>query len=90
MFAPRIIQQAISRRREASLAQCATTLCRGGRCFVVEPVKAEIAFTLIDEYQAVRIFESVLTQDLSALGEASLREIVAEVLSENVLTLSVL
>jgi RimJ/RimL family protein N-acetyltransferase len=49
---------------------------------VVEPNKAEIAFALIDEYQAKGIdFASV--QHLAVGREAGLRELVTEVLSDN-------
>ena len=59
------------------------TLIGGGRYYVVEPRKAEIAFGLIDEYQAKGI-GSLLIRHLAAIGrEAGLRELVAEVLSDN-------
>ncbi len=59
------------------------TLIGGGRYYVVEPGKAEIAFGLIDEYQAKGI-GSALIRHLAAIGrEAGLRELVAEVLLDN-------
>ena len=58
------------------------TLIGGGRYYVVEPGKAEIAFGLIDEYQAKGI-GSALIRHMAAIGrEAGLRELVAEVLSD--------
>jgi GNAT superfamily N-acetyltransferase len=65
------------------------TLIGGGRYFVVEPGKAEIAFALIDGYQAMGI-GSALMRHLAAIArEAGLRELVAEVLSDNLPMLSV-
>ncbi len=59
------------------------TLIGGGRYVVVEPGKAEVAFALIDEYQAKGI-GSALLRHLAAIGrEAGLRELVAEVLTDN-------
>jgi len=59
------------------------TLIGGARYYVVEPGKAEIAFGLIDEYQGKGI-GSALIRHLAAIGrEAGLRELVAEVLSDN-------
>ena len=59
------------------------TLIGGGRYVVVEPGKAEVAFALIDEYQAKGI-GSALLRHLAAIGrEAGLRELAAEVLSDN-------
>jgi RimJ/RimL family protein N-acetyltransferase len=65
------------------------TLIGGGRYVVVEPGKAEVAFALIDEYQAKGI-GSALIRHLAAIGrEAGLRELVAEVLSDNLPMLKV-
>ncbi len=59
------------------------TLIGGARYYVVEPGKAEIAFGLVDEYQGKGI-GSALVRHLAAIGrEAGLRELVAEVLSDN-------
>ena len=66
-----------------------STLIGGGRYFVVEPGKAEVAFALTDEYQAKGI-GSALIRHLAAIGcEAGLRELVAEVLSDNLPMLKV-
>ena len=59
------------------------TLIGGGRYIVIEPGKAEASFALIDDYQA-RGIGSALMRHLVAIGrEAGLRELVAEVLSDN-------
>ncbi len=59
------------------------TLIGGGRYIVIEPGKAEAAFALVDDYQA-RGIGSALMRHLVAIGrEAGLRELVAEVLSDN-------
>jgi RimJ/RimL family protein N-acetyltransferase len=66
-----------------------STLIGGGRYFVVEPGKAEVAFALVDECQAKGI-GSALLRHLAAIGrEAGLRELVAEVLSDNLPMLKV-
>jgi GNAT superfamily N-acetyltransferase len=57
------------------------TLIRGARYYVVEPGKAEIAFGLIDEYQAKGI-GSVLVRHLAALAREA-GELLTEVVSDN-------
>jgi ribosomal protein S18 acetylase RimI-like enzyme len=60
-----------------------------GRCVVVQPGQAEVAFAIIDAYQGLGI-GSALMRHLATLGrEAGLRELIAEVLAENVLMLKV-
>ncbi len=64
-------------------------LIGGGRYIVIEPGKAEAAFALIDDYQAMGI-GSALMRHLVAIGrEAGLSELVAEVLSDNLSMLKV-
>ena len=64
-------------------------LIGGGRYIVIEPGKAEAAFALIDDYQG-RGIGSALMQHLVAIGrEAGLRELVAEVLPDNLSMLRV-
>ena len=64
-------------------------LIGGGRYIVIEPGKAEAAFALIDDYQA-RGIGSALMRHLVAIGrKAGLRELVAEVLSDNLSMLRV-
>ena len=65
------------------------TIVGGGRYVVVRPGQAEVAFAIVDAYQGLGI-GSVLMRHLSILGrEAGLRELIAEVLSENVPMLNV-
>jgi ribosomal protein S18 acetylase RimI-like enzyme len=65
------------------------TIVGGGRYVVVEPGQAEVAFAIIDAYQGLGI-GSALMRHLATLGrEAGLRELIAEVLSENVAMLNV-
>ena len=61
----------------------------GGRYIVVQPGQAEVAFAIIDAYQGLGL-GSALMRHLATLGrEAGLRELIAEVLAENVPMLSV-
>ncbi len=65
------------------------TIVGGGRYVVVQPGQAEVAFAIIDAYQSLGI-GSALMCHLATLGrEAGLRELIAEVLSENVPMLNV-
>jgi GNAT superfamily N-acetyltransferase len=65
------------------------TIVGGGRYVVVQPGQAEVAFTTIDAYQGLGI-GSALMRHLATLGrEAGLRELIAEVLAENVPMLNV-
>ena len=65
------------------------TIVGGGRYVVVQPGQAEVAFAIIDAYQGLGI-GSALMRHLATLGrEAGLRELIAEVLSENVPMLNV-
>ena len=62
----------------------------GGRYIVVRPDQAEVAFVVIDAYQAQGI-GTLLTRHLAALARnAGLKELIAEVLPENVAMLKVL
>ena len=61
----------------------------GGRYVVVDPGRAEIAFALVDEYQGQGI-GATLMRHLAALArDAGLRELIAEVLPENLAMLKV-
>jgi GNAT superfamily N-acetyltransferase len=65
------------------------TIVGGGRYVVVQPGQAEVAFAIVDAYQGLGI-GSALMRHLAILGrEAGLRELIAEVLSENVPMLNV-
>lgn len=61
----------------------------GGRYVVVQPGKAEVAFVVIDQYQGQGI-GSILMRHLAAIARAAgLRELIAEVLPENMPMLKV-
>jgi GNAT superfamily N-acetyltransferase len=61
----------------------------GGRYIFVQPGRAEVAFAIIDAYQGLGI-GSALMRHLVTLGrEAGVRELIAEVLAENVPMLNV-
>ena len=65
------------------------TIVGGGRYVVVRPGQAEVAFAVIDEYQGQGI-GAALMRHLGAIARHSgLRELIAEVLSENVAMLKV-
>jgi RimJ/RimL family protein N-acetyltransferase len=65
------------------------TIVGGGRYVVVQPGQAEVAFAIVDAYQGQGI-GSALMRHLATLGhEAGLRELIAEVLAENVPMLNV-
>jgi ribosomal protein S18 acetylase RimI-like enzyme len=65
------------------------TIVGGGRYVVIQPGQAEVAFAIVDAYQRLGL-GSALMRHLATLGrEAGLRELIAEVLSENVPMLSV-
>jgi RimJ/RimL family protein N-acetyltransferase len=62
----------------------------GGRYIVVQPGTAELAFTVVDEFQGLGL-ASALLRHLTALARAAgLREFVAEVLPNNTAMLRVL
>ena len=61
----------------------------GGRYIVVGEGRAEIAFAILDEYQGQGIGAALLRHLVIIAREAHLRELVAEVLPENVAMLSV-
>jgi GNAT superfamily N-acetyltransferase len=61
----------------------------GGRYVVVRPETAEVAFAVVDEYQRQGI-GSALMRHLAALArDAGLKELIAEVLPENIPMLKV-
>ena len=65
------------------------TIVGGARYVVVQPGQAEVAFAIVDAYQGLGI-GSALMRHLATLGrEAGLRELIAEVLAENVPMLNV-
>jgi RimJ/RimL family protein N-acetyltransferase len=61
----------------------------GGRYVIVSPGKAEVAFVVIDQYQGKGI-GSILLRHLAVIAQAAeLKELIAEVLRENVQMLKV-
>jgi RimJ/RimL family protein N-acetyltransferase len=61
----------------------------GGRYVVVESGRAEVAFALIDEYQGHGIGSALMRHFAAIAREAGLKELIAEVLPENVAMLNV-
>ena len=56
----------------------------GARCIVVQPGRAEVAFTVVDRYQGQGI-GAVLMRHLAAIARQSgIKELVAEVLADNI------
>jgi GNAT superfamily N-acetyltransferase len=55
----------------------------GARYIVVEPGVAESAFTVIDQYQGQGVGKVLFTHLVSLARQAGMREMVADVLSEN-------
>ncbi len=59
-------------------------ICGGGRFIVVRPGQAEIAFVVVDAYQGQGV-GTILMRHLAVLArDAGLKELVAEVLPENI------
>jgi RimJ/RimL family protein N-acetyltransferase len=56
----------------------------GGRYIVTDPGKAEIAFVVIDDYQGQGVGTLLMRHLAVIAGKAGLKELVAEVLPENV------
>lgn len=60
-----------------------TTIVGGGRYVLVRPGTAEVAFTVVDEFQG-RGIGAALMRHLAAIArDAGLKELIAEVLAEN-------
>jgi GNAT superfamily N-acetyltransferase len=56
----------------------------GARCIVVQPGRAEVAFTVVDRYQGQGI-GALLMRHLAAVArQAGIKELVAEVLADNI------
>jgi RimJ/RimL family protein N-acetyltransferase len=83
-FVDEIALIAVVREREQEI------VAGGGRYIVVRPGTAELAFTVVDEFQGQGI-ASALLRHLTALARAAgLREFIAEVLPDNTAMLRVL
>ena len=62
----------------------------GGRYVVMKPGTAEIAFAVVDEYQGQRIGAALMRHLAAIACQAGLRELVADVLSDNISMLKLL
>jgi GNAT superfamily N-acetyltransferase len=61
----------------------------GGRYIVLEPGKAEMAFTVVDQYQGQGIGAALMHHLTAIAREAGLNELIAEVLPDNIPMLKV-
>jgi ribosomal protein S18 acetylase RimI-like enzyme len=61
----------------------------GGRYVVSQPGKAEIAFAIVDQYQGQGIGAALMRHLVTIAREAGLKELVAEVLPNNIAMLNV-
>jgi GNAT superfamily N-acetyltransferase len=61
----------------------------GGRYIVVQPGKAEVAFAVVDQYQGQGIGTALMHHITAIARNAGLRELIAEVLPENMPMLKV-
>jgi len=61
----------------------------GGRYIVVRPGTAEVAFTVVDKYQGQGIGGSLMRHLTTLARDAGLKELIAEVLPENIPMLKV-
>jgi RimJ/RimL family protein N-acetyltransferase len=62
----------------------------GARYVVIEPGKAEVAFAVVDQHQGHGIGAALMRHLAAIAREAGLRELIAEVLPENIPMLKVL
>ena len=61
----------------------------GGRYVVLQPGKAEVAFAVVDEYQGQGIGAALMSHLAAIAREAGLKELVADVLPDNIPMLKV-
>jgi GNAT superfamily N-acetyltransferase len=59
------------------------TIVAGGRYIVVQPGQAEVAFTVLDQYQGQGIGALLLRHLVAIAKDAGLKELIADVLPEN-------
>lgn len=59
------------------------TIVAGGRYIVVQPGQAELAFTVLDQYQGQGIGALLLRHLVTIAKDAGLKELIADVLPEN-------
>jgi RimJ/RimL family protein N-acetyltransferase len=60
-----------------------STIVAGGRYIIVQPQRAELAFTVLDEYQGQGIGGALLRHLIAIARQAGLKQLVAQVLPEN-------
>ncbi len=60
-----------------------SVIAGGGRYIVLEPGKAEIAFAVVDQYQGQGVGAALMRHLAAIAREAGLKELVADVLPEN-------
>jgi GNAT superfamily N-acetyltransferase len=74
----------------AALQECGGgVIVGGGRYIVVEPGKAEVAFVVVDHYQRHGVGAALMRNIAAIARDAGLKELIAEVLAENVSMLKV-
>jgi GNAT superfamily N-acetyltransferase len=61
----------------------------GGRYIVVQPEKAEVAFVVVDDYQGQGIGAALMRHLTTIARDAGLKELMAEVLADNISMLKV-
>jgi GNAT superfamily N-acetyltransferase len=61
----------------------------GARYIVGQPGQAEVAFTVVDDYQGLGIGAALMAHLAAIAGAAGIRELIAEVLSDNAPMLAV-
>lgn len=66
-----------------------TVIVGGGRYFVLQPGRAEVAFTVVDGYQGQGIGAALMRHLVEIARGTGIKELVAEVLHENVAMLGV-
>lgn len=66
------------------------SIAGGGRYIVVQPGQAEIAFVVVDAYQGLGIGAALMRHLARLARDAGLKELIAEVLPENIAMLKVL
>jgi RimJ/RimL family protein N-acetyltransferase len=65
------------------------TIVGGARCVVVQPGRAEVAFTVVDHYQGQGIGALLMRHLASTARQAGIKELIAEVLADNISMLRV-
>jgi len=65
------------------------TIVGGARYIVAEPGQAEVAFTVVDDYQGLGIGAALMSHLAAIARAAGIRELIADVLSDNAAMLAV-